>query len=342
MNRKRTELFVGLFLFVGLCLVGGLILKFGNIGDYFRARYSLELRYPSAGGLLKGSEVKYSGVTIGRVSSAPRPNSDFTGAIIELSIFEEYPVPRSAKISIEASGFLGDSYVEITPPEEASTDYFSDGESVEGAPSGGLTALANSAGDLSERGKEVVQDMRVALSELNSALSKLDTSILGEENLENFDETSRGLRDAVNSLNEGVLSETNAENLRVALENFRKTSENFATVSENVAASSKQISPILESAQATVDKAQSAVGKADDAITEITEAAREINSAVQRATTGPGLIAAMMNDAELRNDFTALISNLRETGVLRYRDNAPDLDTDIPSTTHRRGILRNR
>ena len=50
MNRKRSELLVGLFLFLGLCLLGGMILKFGNLGDMFRDQYTIELRYPTAGG----------------------------------------------------------------------------------------------------------------------------------------------------------------------------------------------------------------------------------------------------------------------------------------------------
>ncbi|MFT4548508.1 MAG: phospholipid/cholesterol/gamma-HCH transport system substrate-binding protein [Verrucomicrobiales bacterium] len=340
MNRKRAELLVGLFLFVGLCLLAGMILKFGNFGDSFRPKYSLELRYPSAGGLLQGSEVKFSGVTIGRVSAPPRPNADSTGAIIELSIFKEYPVPKESKISIESAGFLGDSYVAITPPKVSTTDYLKDGESVAGTPSGGLSALADSAGDLSARGKEVVDDMRVALSELNSALSKLDTNILAEDNLQRFNETVVELSDAIKNLNTDVLGDENIGNLKVALTNFRITSENlvitsenFVKTSENLVVSSEKVSPIL-------DKVQSAVDKAEEGIADISAAARNANVAIQRVTDGPGLLAALINDGELREDFEAFISNLRDRGVLRYRDEE-ETSVDTPNSS-RPGIFRNR
>jgi ABC-type transporter Mla subunit MlaD len=311
-----------------------MILKFGNFGDTFRPKYTIDLRNPSAGGILKGSEVKFSGVTIGRVSAPPLPNADFTGAIIKLSIFGEYPVPRDSKISIESAGFLGDSYVEITPPRTPSNSYLKDGETVVGTPSGGLSALADSAGDLSAAGKEVVDDMRVALSELNSALAKLDSSILGEENLALFNETLAEFSAAVKNLNQNILGEENTESLRVALENFRKTGENLAKTSEKLVSSSEKVSPILDSAQAAVDKAEGAV-------TQISSAARRADVAIQRATEGPGLIAALLNDAELREDFEALVSNLRRNGVLRYRDNAAEAE-QTPPISKRPGIMRKR
>ncbi|MGI9239941.1 MAG: MlaD family protein, partial [Verrucomicrobiales bacterium] len=237
-------------------------------------------------------------------------------------------------ISIESAGFLGDSYVAITPPKVPSATYLENGEVVVGAPSIGLNALANSAGDISERGKEIVVDMRAALSELNSALSKLDSSILGEENLALFNETIAGLSEAVENLNTDVLGEENSENLRVSLANFRKISENFVTTSENLIASSEKISPIL-------DTAQGAVEKADEGIGEITSAARNAKVAIKQATEGDGLVAALINDAELRNDFEALISNLRSSGILRYRDTVAE-PLDKPRLGERKGIFRNR
>jgi phospholipid/cholesterol/gamma-HCH transport system substrate-binding protein len=329
MNRKRSELLVGLFLFVGLCLLAAMILKFGNFGDAFHARYVLELSYPTAGGLTKGSEVKFSGVTIGRVQSAPMPNSDFTGAVIQLSIFEEYRIPASSKISIESAGLLGDSYIAITPPKLPSGTFLADGAKVVGSPPGGLIALADSAGDLSERGKEVVDDMRTALRELNSALEKLDSSILGEENLNHFNTTVVGLSDAVKNLNDEVLGEANSDNLRVALENLRKTSENLAEQSEKIA-------PLLSTAQG-------AVTRADEGIGEIADAARTANSAIHRVTDGSGLFAALINDSVLRDDFEALVENIRKNGILFYRDTAgtdsSGRDSKIPRSK-RKGLLR--
>lgn len=333
MDRKRSELLVGLFLFVGLCLLAGMILKFGNFGDVFRAKYVIELRYPNAGGLVEGSEVKFSGVTVGRVTAPPMTNEDFTGAIIQLTIFKEYPIPKGSKISVATAGFLGDSYVAITPPDIPSQDYLADGDRVTGTPAGGLSALADSAGDLSEAGKEVVEDMRTALGELNSALAKLDSSILGEENLIRFNETVIELSEAVKSLNSEVLGEQNSTNLRLALENFRKTSEHVAKASENLSASSEKIAPILDSAKSAVDKAEGGIEA-------MSSAARNADRAITRATEGPGLLAALMNDGELRADFEALIANLRENGILRYRDNADR--PDDPPLSERRGLFHNR
>lgn len=334
MNRKRSELLVGLFLLVGLCLLGVMILKFGNLGEMFRDRYVLRILFPTAGGLTKGSEVKLSGVAIGRVDSEPTPSDN--GVVVELSVFEEFPIPEASRFSIGTEGLLGDSYVAITPPKIPTGRYLKDGASIEGAGAGGLSALADSAGDLSEAGREVVVDMRNALRELNSALAKLDSSVLGEENLTLFNETLAEFNAAIRNLNTEVLGTENTENLRAALANFRETSENLARASDTVAREAERLGPLLESAQATVDRAGDAVGA-------VADASRKAGAAIDRATDGGGLLAALINDRGLRDDFEALVSNLRNHGILRYRDSAGAAAAERPPPpSQRRGILRNR
>jgi len=43
---------------------------------------------------------------------------------------------------------------------------------------------------------------------------------------------------------------------------------------------------------------------------------------LREATTGKGLLAALVNDSDLARDLRALVANLRAHGVLFYRDSA--------------------
>ena len=43
---------------------------------------------------------------------------------------------------------------------------------------------------------------------------------------------------------------------------------------------------------------------------------------MEKANDGDGLLSAILNDPELKENFTALVANLRENGVLRYKDTA--------------------
>jgi phospholipid/cholesterol/gamma-HCH transport system substrate-binding protein len=44
---------------------------------------------------------------------------------------------------------------------------------------------------------------------------------------------------------------------------------------------------------------------------------------IRRATEGDGVIAALLTNRELGDNIKALISNLRQRGLLFYRDTAP-------------------
>jgi hypothetical protein len=69
----------------------------------------------------------------------------------------------------------------------------------------------------------------------------------------------------------------------------------------------------------------SAKKAADDLPLAIADARKTIQAAtqvIQQATNGKGLFATLMTDQGLAKDMRALVSNLREHGVLFYRDSA--------------------
>jgi hypothetical protein len=71
----------------------------------------------------------------------------------------------------------------------------------------------------------------------------------------------------------------------------------------------------MGSAKEAADKIQAAVG---DARKTIQSAGRIMNE----ATGGDGLLAMLLTNEEVANNLRALISNLRQHGVLFYRDSA--------------------
>jgi hypothetical protein len=69
----------------------------------------------------------------------------------------------------------------------------------------------------------------------------------------------------------------------------------------------------------------SAKKAADDLPGAIADARKTIQAAtetIQKASSGKGALATLLNNQEFANDLRALISNLRAHGVLFYRDSA--------------------
>ncbi len=106
-------------------------------------------------------------------------------------------------------------------------------------------------------------------------------------------------------LNEEALSSTNMQNLKASIEHLSETTGALA-----------------ESSQ----KLDGVIAKADSTMNSTKKAADDLQKAIQAATQGKGLLAALLTNQELANDLRALISNLRAHGVLFYRDSAAKID----------------
>ena len=116
------------------------------------------------------------------------------------------------------------------------------------------------------------------------------------------------VRTTVKKLNEETLSAQNLENLKASLQHL-----NQATTA--LAESSKKLDGVIEQTDSTMASAKEA---ADGLQSAIADTRKVLRSAMQ----GKGLVATLLNDQQLASDLHALISNLRNHGVLFYRDSA--------------------
>jgi phospholipid/cholesterol/gamma-HCH transport system substrate-binding protein len=113
-------------------------------------------------------------------------------------------------------------------------------------------------------------------------------------------------------LNQEALSPTNMQNLKASIESLSQTTGALAE-------SSKKLDGVIEKADATMSSTKKA---ADD----LQRAIGDARKAIQAATEGKGLMAALLTNQQLANDLRALISNLRAHGVLFYRDSAAKIE----------------
>jgi phospholipid/cholesterol/gamma-HCH transport system substrate-binding protein len=284
-TEKTLELKVGAFVFVGLAVLAALVVQFGRVGEGFKTYYGLTVRFPDASGLLKGSDVLLAGAKIGRVSGGPRLARSGQGVDVPLRIFDYVRVPAGSKFSVGSSGLLGDRFVAVTMPTGESTAFIAKDTTIEGTRETGLD-------DLTREGGFLMSDLRGAVQNVNTTISRLNDQALSPENMQN-------LKASVEHLNAAATA---------------------------LAESSKKIDGVLEKADATMGSAKKA---ADDVQAAIVDARKTIHAAtqvMQEATHGKGLLAALLTNQDLAKDLHALISNLRAHGILFYRDSAAKTD----------------
>ena len=119
-SKRRTELWVGVFVFIGLALLGGLTVQFGRFGDRLRGKYQLVVVFDDASGLIKGSEIRMGGARIGKVAEHPELNANVKVQVV-MNIDEPIRIPENSMIQIASATLLGDKMIVITPPEGGNT-----------------------------------------------------------------------------------------------------------------------------------------------------------------------------------------------------------------------------
>ncbi len=316
-ENKRTEVLAGLFLLFGMVLLGGLILRFSSIRDQFRERDQYTVVFDDASGLTEGAPVRLGGTTIGRVARTPQL-ADNGKVSVDIWIYrdEKNRIPRGSRLTIPQQGLLGDSYIAVTRPEPVDAGYHDPGDVLAGSSMTDLGSLQESAGKISVEVESLVKELRKGVKGFDAALERLNTEVLSKDNTENMKTALASLNSSLKKLDEQVLSEENTDNVKHAVANLRSTSDSLAEKVE-------KLDPILAKGETAVASFGDAANSFKQSGAAFTRAAEKAGRTFGEASDGDGLLAALLNDPKLRDDFKALIGNLRSRGVIFYKDQEP-------------------
>jgi phospholipid/cholesterol/gamma-HCH transport system substrate-binding protein len=115
--RSRTirEGSVGLLILVGLAVFVALVLWIRNI-NFGNRSYKFIVRFADAVGMKAGAAVRYRGVTVGRITQI-QPQTNGVNATVEITD-PNLLIPKSVTIEANQSGFVGETSIDITPPQK--------------------------------------------------------------------------------------------------------------------------------------------------------------------------------------------------------------------------------
>jgi phospholipid/cholesterol/gamma-HCH transport system substrate-binding protein len=116
MNKKSTEVFVGLFVLIGALALLFLALKAANLASFTDGgdSYTVQARFDNIGGLKSRAPVRSAGVNVGRVTSVVFDSQTFQG-VATMEIRKDVLFPKDSSAKILTSGLLGDQYIGIEP-----------------------------------------------------------------------------------------------------------------------------------------------------------------------------------------------------------------------------------
>jgi phospholipid/cholesterol/gamma-HCH transport system substrate-binding protein len=116
MNKKSTEILVGLFVVIGVLALLFLALKAANLASFTNGgdTYTVQARFDNIGGLKNRAPVRSAGVNVGRVTSVVLDTQTYQG-VATMEIKKDVLFPKDSSAKILTAGLLGDQYIGIEP-----------------------------------------------------------------------------------------------------------------------------------------------------------------------------------------------------------------------------------
>lgn len=319
MQRRWSEVKVGLLVAVGLALIAALILNSANWrrgigGKALRAKFSF------VANLQPGAPVHMNGVQIGKVTGI---NLLEEGVEVRMRVKSPIPLRKGCVASIGFLGVVGETYVEIengpvgNPPVE-------DNELIEGRDPTNTAMVLRKAEEAARIAAEVV---RSTLDLVNALRPKLDRTT------ERLSESVEGMRRGLDELNRTLASlrELSGELQTLIAQNRRELKRIIARADELTAKAARDYEEIESHAAALLEEARRsaasvkqevgrAAGSADEAFGRLEKLSAEVEGAIDRiqrellASIGElkGEAAADLREArDLLKDIRATSSALR-------------------------------
>lgn len=305
-ERKGTEFFVGLFLFIGFGVIATMIVTFGRLGQGMEDRYPLRVRFPNASGLVKGSTVLLSGAQIGVVAQAPKLTGDNYEVEVGLLIRDTVKLPRTSAFQIRSSGMLGDSYVDVLPPQKFTPDDFArPDELITGLRTGGLDELTSKGSQMMDTlNTDVLRKVSATLDEIKETTANLNEKLLSEKNLKNVEDT---------------------------FANLKKTTEEFSKTARDLDLMVNRAQEVVDSAKGTMKTVDGAAGELKITLSDFQKTSESARTLMAKATHGDGPLGLLVSDKQTAEDLRALIANMRRSGVVFYKNRAVEQPAPTPA-----------
>jgi phospholipid/cholesterol/gamma-HCH transport system substrate-binding protein len=296
MNDSRFEFKVGLFVLAGLALAALLVLNFSKGITLFKSTYKLHVTMSTVAGLKPAADVMMAGVPVGKVA-ATTLSPDGRSVDITVEILSKYKIRKNATFRIDAMGFLGDQYIEVTPAETESAaslaPLLTNGESVLGEKPLNIQEAVHSIYDF-------VGQAQHTMGDIDKAVTNVTQTILAAAALTNFVTTLTNLGGvaedaAVMAKQVRAMLDANGPDIRIAI-------TNFAALSQKLDIMADKLDSVITTNSSDVTSA----------IKNLKAASASLDQLAAGLQAGQGLGGSLLKDEQMKTNFSSLLANLTD------------------------------
>ncbi len=308
--QKRKGIKVFLFLTVGVLLLLALCFQFAKTGSWFKPSYALELQSENIGGIRPGADVLMAGIRIGEVKDIALGDEGLR-AIIRVSILDKYKIRKDAIFSLQQAGFLGEQHIAVKAVG-TEADYLKNGDVVECKAPFSISEVANSA-------TKLMGTLESASVQLVDIMTRINTNFLTDNTLKDLSGIIDSTKDTMEQVNHIV-------------NDFSKTALGENGVSKLIKDMDDTVVDLGQAVQEIKEVILSNRGNLDQVLVNLTQASEKLNTTIESLNKTEGLVGALLNDPEIKQQFQSTVSNLnilvdglKKYGVLSYYRKTKDL-----------------
>lgn len=251
MKKKRSELWVGIFVVIGILLLAFMTLKIERFEIGKKAGYLLNIYFDTVAGLDRDAPVRVAGVHVGNVE---RVGLDQGKAKVTFRIPHHVILYKDSKAYLKSEGFLGEKYIEIVPGTPSSGKVEEGGLIEQGASPADVEQFLTNMSAIRDDVKEIMKPLSEVLKavdkrkvenvinnidKFSGQLPKIATD--SKETLQKAKETFAKFEDIGDKVKKGegtlgrlISDETIYKDAKVAVERVKETAETLKNVSEKI------------------------------------------------------------------------------------------------------------
>ncbi|MGH9742830.1 MAG: MlaD family protein [Candidatus Acidiferrum sp.] len=303
MAGKREQVFVGLFVIAAAAVLIAMVVAIS--GAFGGTSKTYHAYFPFAGGLERGSTVRYAGgPKVGRVEKLTIDPQNPARLDVVFSVQTDLPVKTDSHVKIMSMSPLGDNHLEILPGG-AQTALASSGSLLPSDPYVDFNALTAQINDLAPQAKQLIQTLNERATDLKETIDRVN-DLLSAQNRANLSAT---LADA-----HGMIAENRPQ---------------IKSTIQHLDLASQKLEPLLQDLHKTSEEANKALDHIDTLVGEnradIHQSVIELRKSLTTLTSITGQLDQTLdvnteNIDELLDNFRRVSENLKEfTNTIKKR-----------------------
>ena len=300
-----VEAKVGAFTVGGLMLLGGATVGLGDFHFGGSNDYTLYAGFKQVVGLQPQSDVRLSGVLVGKVTKIA---NEGTGVTVTMEVHDDAKIPKQSKVSIASSGVMGEKFINFQPKVD-NGEYLQNGDYLYGADEAGMDAMFDGLTKVMDKVETLLEDVHAIIGddtfkksvvEMSDNMSKASANVndmtgtfanLARNNEDLFNDMIQQMNSAVAGMNQAM---ANVEHMTANIDKFagdphtvdelRRTLDNIAKTSDSVANMADNMNKfagdpkVAEDLKATVSNARSITERADRMLGKVEGTANKISN----------------------------------------------------------------